>query len=679
MKKILRLIIVIVLFSLLSCTSNETTTINNTSTTTKDNTTITTEDKTTDSSTTTIMINTTGSDFTTNTTENITTTTKDNITTTRDNITTTTRENTTTTTYENITTTTTEQITTTTTEQITTTTTEPITTTTTETTTTTTVHVHSFSDWYVVSDSTEDTHGIQRRECECGEYEEEELPLLEPHIKLYNYYKTDDIPVISINTKNSIAIDDSSLINPNEHKGMRGEIPVYNYVEATISVSHCEGFELNNVAGQVKVRGNYTSTYPKRPIRIKFDKKQAMCGLNDGNKLKSWVLLAEYKDPSMLRNSVAAYLGNSLLSSNGIYCTDFRYVKVYINGSYNGLYLLAEQQQTNKNRINLKEALDPEDEENADKTEEELKNVKIGYFIEYDGYYKNEPELNRFEITYNQITRLNGTKFTPSSSTSGGGFGWGGWQGGSTRVVGFTIQNDIYYTEQREFAKKCVQTIWDVIYDAMYKDHSNLETNPYYTMDENGNKVIDTSITSTYEAVSKVIDIDSLIDMYLISEICEDMDISWSSFFFQLDMSEGGNRKLVYTAPWDFDSSLGNMSGDTKANDKFYAMNSDNPWLVAFSQQNWFFEMAYERFIEAQTKGVFAGVIEMIDYYSNNYASLYAENYTKWPTLGKKIESQVDEVKNFKSQKDAADYLKNWFSTRITNLGNLLRSKIEKI
>lgn len=595
-----------------------------------------------------------------------TTTTKDNVTTTEE-----------TTTTEEITTT--KEDVTTTKENITTTT-ETITTTTEEITTTT--HVHEFSEWVTITESTEETQGLKRRTCSCGEFEEEELPLLEPHIKMYEYYQTTDIPVIRINTKNSIAIDDKSLINPNEHKGMRGEIPVYNYVDATISVTNCEGYNLSNVVGQVKVRGNYTSTYPKRPIRIKFDKKQAMCGLNNGTKLKSWVLLAEYKDHSMLRNSVTAFLGNTLLSSNGVYCTDFRYVKVYINDSYNGLYLLVEQQQVNKNRINIAEALDPEDKDNEGKTEEELKNVKIGYFIEYDGYYTTEPALNQFLINYNQIKRYNGTTFTPSSSSSGGGNGWGGWGGwgnNSSKVVGFTIKNDIYYTEQRDFVKKCMQTIWDVIYDAMYKQHTNLETQPYYTMDADGNKVVDTTITSAYEAVSKVIDIDSLIDMYLISEICEDMDISWSSFFFQLDMSEKGSKKLVYTAPWDFDSSLGNASGNTKANDKFYALNSDNPWLVAFSQQDWFYTLAYDRFMEAKNKGVFDKAVEMIDYYTTNFVEIYSENYAKWNTLGQKIEGQqVDDVKNFKSQKDASDYLRSWFIARINNLTNLLKTEAEK-
>ena len=198
------------------------------------------------------------------------------------------------------------------------------------------------------------------------------------------------LPRIDIATQDGIAIDDSSLINPDEHKGMNGELPVYNYVASTISLSNCVEGEFENVSGQVKVRGNYTSSYPKRPIRIKFDKKRAMCGLNDGQAYKSWVLLAEWKDSSMLRNATAFYLGKTIMGSDDLYTSDFRFVEVYINGAYNGVYLLAEQQQTGAGRVDINEPA------------KNYEGVDIGYFFEYDGYYRWEAELNQFTINYYQ-------------------------------------------------------------------------------------------------------------------------------------------------------------------------------------------------------------------------------------------------------------------------------------
>ena len=58
-------------------------------------------------------------------------------------------------------------------------------------------------------------------------------------------------------------------------------------------------------AMEIKVRGNTTSSYPKRPWKIKLDKKTEMFGIP---KSKHWVLLANYNDQSMLRNKLAGHV-----------------------------------------------------------------------------------------------------------------------------------------------------------------------------------------------------------------------------------------------------------------------------------------------------------------------------------------------------------------------------------
>ena len=42
---------------------------------------------------------------------------------------------------------------------------------------------------------------------------------------------------------------------------------------------------------QVKVRGNWTTSYEKKPLRIKFAEKQSMGELNGGQAFKNWLLL----------------------------------------------------------------------------------------------------------------------------------------------------------------------------------------------------------------------------------------------------------------------------------------------------------------------------------------------------------------------------------------------------
>ena len=496
------------------------------------------------------------------------------------------------------------------------------------------------------------------------------------NIKLYQYSTAEQMAEIHIETQNHLAIDDKSLIKADEHKGKDGELPVYDYVKATISVNHCEEqYILDNISGKVKVRGNYTSSYDKKPIRIKFDSKQKMLGLNKNNALKNWVLLASWKDTSLLRDASAFYLGNALTESEGYYCSDFRFVKVYLNDAYNGVYLLVEQQEISSNRVNIPES------KSADDT------FKTGYFLEFDGYYKNEPDIQKFTISYNNVKTGNN---------------------------GFTVSNDIMNETQHTFVKKVTQNTWNVVYDALKKSHTNLTTSPYHTIDDNGEYIVDNTILTAKEAVSRVIDINSLVNMYILHEISEDRDVGFSSFYFALDFSETGNKKLTYTAPWDFDYSMGNNTWETamKANlnttklvndgrmtsnrrkltktasltkedftftnkDKLYCMTTDNPWFVVFANEQWFYDMVYARWQEAQMMGVFDSLLEMIDTMTTKYEEAYNENFTKWSqSLGITLSGyQPELVKYFVTQKQASQYLRIWLEARLEGLNTALKKK----
>lgn len=123
------------------------------------------------------------------------------------------------------------------------------------------------------------------------------------------------------------------------------------YVKATFTVSHAnEDWNIESVTGGIRSRGNSTWLwYPKKPYRIKFDKKQTVMGLA---KAKSWVLLAEYRDPTSIMNAYVFELGNLL----GLpYTNHNRYVELELNGEPQGLYHLTEQVQQNENRVNIDE------------------------------------------------------------------------------------------------------------------------------------------------------------------------------------------------------------------------------------------------------------------------------------------------------------------------------------
>ena len=128
------------------------------------------------------------------------------------------------------------------------------------------------------------------------------------------------------------------------------EIPSKDYyLEGTLAVNGRGGYEDYTVKTEVKGRGNSTWGYPKKPYRLKLNKKAEICGLG---KAKNYVLLANHLDPTLMLNSVAFKIGRLLelpFTNHAIP------VDVVLNGIYKGSYLLTEQIEVKENRVDLDE------------------------------------------------------------------------------------------------------------------------------------------------------------------------------------------------------------------------------------------------------------------------------------------------------------------------------------
>ncbi len=110
------------------------------------------------------------------------------------------------------------------------------------------------------------------------------------------------------------------------------------YLDATFSMS---GNSLHDSIPPtyvaVKGRGNTTWNYKKKPYRLKFSKKTALPGVRKG---KSYSLIANYIDPTMMRNAFAFKVAELL----GMPYTNSSYpVDVVFNGRYRGSYMLTEK------------------------------------------------------------------------------------------------------------------------------------------------------------------------------------------------------------------------------------------------------------------------------------------------------------------------------------------------
>ena len=118
------------------------------------------------------------------------------------------------------------------------------------------------------------------------------------------------------------------------------------YTDCHVSLNGQGSFSNLSLNGQIRGRGNSSFLwYDKKPYRLKINEKHKMLGLD---KAKSWVLLANYRDVTDLMNTFVFEMGHYV----GLpYTNHTRYVELFVNGDYRGLYQLTEQVQQNSNRV----------------------------------------------------------------------------------------------------------------------------------------------------------------------------------------------------------------------------------------------------------------------------------------------------------------------------------------
>ena len=150
-----------------------------------------------------------------------------------------------------------------------------------------------------------------------------------------------------------------------------------------ITIYNTDGSVDCAVTGGARLRGNTSKVYPKKPLALKFNEKKSVLGMPEH---KRWVLLANWLDHSMIRNSVAFDIAYVLefawrLSGGAIehgvpWNVHGQNVELVIDGHHVGNYLLCEQIKVDENRLNLTN----------------------GYLLEVDGNY-DEP--SKFKTSKN--------------------------------------------------------------------------------------------------------------------------------------------------------------------------------------------------------------------------------------------------------------------------------------
>ena len=457
-------------------------------------------------------------------------------------------------------------------------------------------------------------------------------------------------------------------------------------VSGTFSLTNCpEQYQFSGKTGGMKVRGNQTAGWAKKGFRMKFDSKINILGLNNGNKYKKWILLADAKDTCLIRTAMGLYMSKAVIADDSnVWVSDFTPVTVYLNNEYWGFYYLCDQKEVDTGRINLAKP-------------ETGSGVDIGYCFELDHYADaagsrdEASEVKKgangdptFRVRYLDNTgKDNMQQGRPSGSLATG------------QVYTYTMLSDI--TDCKEPSKHCeadyskvgnngapsspytktsnsdqltfIRGRLEALYTVLYSAGKNIAKD----IDANNN-VIDTTL-SVQETMAKNFDLNAWVEGYIINAVCIPPDLGYSSFYMSFDNSPTGDKKLRFDCPWDFDSNFGNRNGlYLNSEGDEYCNNTYNTWLYSFSKISFFKDMVKAKWNALRTAQAFEGMFRMIRKSFADYDGEIKRNHYKWPQndAAHMPPNNFDEIRSpFKEPsqyKDAEAETISWLSKRINYL-----------
>ena len=365
--------------------------------------------------------------------------------------------------------------------------------------------------------------------------------------------------------------------------------------------------------GEIKGRGNYTWTLPKKPYQIKLDGSRPVLGMGSA---KTWVLLANAADASLMRNKVAYDLAASLGLPGS---PDSRWVDLRINGQYRGNYLITEKVEVKTNRLELTDAQ--------------------GILAELDRRGDgSQPGYPAEDYYFHSTT--SGSTFTLKDSKSG-----------TPDVVGDWDQDaDTLATKAG----------WDDMRATLNK----LDAALYAT-------------TPSWTTISSIIDVDSFVKYYFVYELAENPEIVSSSVYFY---KNGPADKLHIGPVWDFDSALANFDKSESLGADYRSEYVKNARELRGKYNGWQTQLFRNRAFVERANTLWKGGIayhvsrlpSKIDGYYNTVKASAANNFQKWQILGGPTLLTAGEGKTYATTYYGEySYLRNWVSQRETMLRKL--------
>ncbi len=335
----------------------------------------------------------------------------------------------------------------------------------------------------------------------------------------------------------TVAVEMADKIDPLEIQVMQGsQIPCLFLQTDSGSVTEIHKYKAAREAGQcvmlspegrtlysggmseLRCRGNNTFRYLKKPYQFKLDQRADLLG---SGAAKTWVLLADYVDISLLRNRItldmARYAGMR-------YAVASQSVDLYINGNYRGVYLLTEKIEIDSSRVDIHnptaemEFLNPQALDSYRTFSQELEDgSKVGgYLLDAEPQDLTGGYLLEIDKAYRIRNNDNSYVFT-------------------ARGMGIKVD------EPQVVGKAQILYLGEILnaFDRAFRQPDGKDP-----------------LTGWHYA--DLFDEDSLALKFLLEEVCQNYDAKAGSQYFYKDSSRVDPK--VYAGPgWDYDLSYGNL------------------------------------------------------------------------------------------------------------------------
>ena len=383
-----------------------------------------------------------------------------------------------------------------------------------------------------------------------------------------------------------------------------------------------EGWWDSAEKGKIEMRGRGNSTWglPKKPFRMKFTEKFSPIGLNHA-KEKSWVLLAQDMDKSLIRTHIAWEYSRILFNPDENYhhekCLNFtpcsKYVNVYLTGKYYysdsgqtktldgeyiGVYQMSDQMERASGRIAVEKL------EEADGNDPEK--ITGGYILETDIHEGNHyTAQKRVKLTY---------KYP---------------------------KDDDYAPAQYTYITDYINEAERVLYSSSYTDPQN--------------------------GWRKYFDEKSLADFIIIKELVGDMDGYTSTYMYK----RRDYDKIFFGPIWDCDKGWDNEVRTPHGNPLTQLMIHAGFWMPGVSNNDWFHRLWSDEELRkyvgrrwAEKKGELKAITEkVLSEVPASMSKALDANFTVWPFYyqhsseakmpAQTYEAEIERIRTLTSDREA--------------------------